>query len=413
MNLSEYYLNENFFIKLIEFPALYNIKTDEIYCLDEKALKFLSTILTQNKAKQKAEDKGSMMNLFDDTLTHKPSQFDNETEFNDLMQFCLNEGILTYIPRRKPHPTIKKSPLPSLRYLELQITKRCNLQCKHCFVDKSSKIDLSFEKIARVLKEFEDMQGLRVLITGGEPLLHPEFDRINNFLPELGLRKILFTNGVLLNDKWLKKLNVQEIQISLDGMKQGHENLRGKNTFNKTISAIKKAIEHGFDVSVATVIHRKNLNEFEKLEELVKNLKVRDWTVDALTFSGNLKSNKEFWVEPEIAGKIMKRYSFSKEEHPRAEGYGCGAHLLAILANGQSAFCSFFEESPLGHINEGLEVLWQRKKQVFLKDLECSLENCPYLNECTGGCRYRAIALSGKPNSKDLFKCYQMFSDDS
>ncbi len=49
------------------------------------------------------------------------------------------------------------------------------------------------------------MQGLRVLITGGEPLMHPEFEKINDFIKELPIRKILFTNGVLLNDNILKK----------------------------------------------------------------------------------------------------------------------------------------------------------------------------------------------------------------
>jgi len=63
-----------------------------------------------------------------------------------------------------------------------------------------------------VLNEFQEMQGLRVLITGGEPLLHPDFRKVNEFVKDLALRKILFTNGVILNDELLKKLNVEEIQ---------------------------------------------------------------------------------------------------------------------------------------------------------------------------------------------------------
>lgn len=394
MNLPEFYLNENFFIKLIEFPALYNVKTDELYCIDEKAFKFLKQIAER------------------DFYDNQFSKNNYNEEIYKLIEFCLSEGILTDRPTKRPHPKIKQSSLPSLRYLELQITKRCNLRCKHCFVGQSRKVDLTSEKVEKILREFEEMQGLRVLITGGEPLLHPEFDKINDILPEFALRKVLFTNGVLLDDKWLEKLNVNEIQMSLDGMKEGHESLRGKDTYEKTLFTIKKAISKGFDVSVATVIHRKNLNEFAELEELLKNLKIRDWTVDTLALSGNLKLNRELWVEPKIAGKIMKKYGFSKEGHPRAEGYGCGAHLFAILANEQSAFCSFFEKNPLGHVDEGLEKLWQRKKQILLKDLECSHINCPFINECLGGCRYRAITMSRKKNSKDLFKCYQMFSEN-
>uniref|UniRef100_A0A7C4AJ04 Radical SAM protein n=1 Tax=Thermodesulfovibrio aggregans TaxID=86166 RepID=A0A7C4AJ04_9BACT len=384
MNSVKYYLSEKFFIKLLEFPSLYNIKTDELYSLDKNALKILKKIEAGN---------------FSNNLSRKINK-----EFFD---FCINEGIITEKPVRRIKTKIKQSPLPSLKYLELQVTKRCNLKCKHCFVGKSEPIDLPFEKIKTILKEFEALQGLRVLITGGEPLLHPEFERINEFIKKLALRKILFTNGTLLNEKWLKKLNVEEIQISIDGMKKGHEILRGKGTFNKALNAIKKAVDYGFDVSVATVIHRKNIEEFNELEKLIKKLNVKEWIVDALTISGNLKLNTHLWVTPDKAGNIMKRYGFSKENHPRADGYGCGAHLLAVMPDGKAAFCSFYEDSPIGEIDEGLGKLWAMKNQILLKDLECSKINCPFLSECRGGCRFRAITLSGNSSSPDLFRCYQ------
>ena len=382
MNLRKFYLNKDFYIKLIEFPALYNIKTDELYCLDNMALEILKNI-----------DKD--INILDNV----------DKEFID---FCLKEGILVENPQERIRTKLKQSPIPSLRYLELQITKRCNLKCKHCFLGDTEPLDLPLEKIRRILKDFEEMQGLRVLITGGEPLLHRNFSEINEFLKELAIRKILFTNGNLLDDDILKNLNVEEIQISIDGMKSGHEKLRGVGTFEKSLSSLIKAIDYGFQVSVATVIHRGNIEEFDELEALIKNLKVREWTVDALTMEGNLLLNREFWVSPEEASKIMDRYGFSLEDHPRIEGYGCGAHLLFISAKGFVSFCSFYESSPIGHIDEGLEKLWTKKKHVLLKELKCSELNCPFINECRGGCRYRAKTLSGNDKSPDLFKCHQM-----
>lgn len=389
MKLSDFYLAENFYLKLIEFLALYNIKTDELYCLDERAFNFLSKLAIRDLSSLKSFDK------------------EKDEKIRDLLEVAISEGIVTKKPTARLLPKIRQSPIPSLRYLELQITKRCNLRCKHCFVGECLNVDLSVEETKKILREFEDMQGLRVLITGGEPLLHPHFDRINAFLKELAIRKVLFTNGLLLTDKWLKKLNVHEIQISLDGLKNGHESLRGKGTFEKTLSAIKSSIDFGFEVSVATVIHKNNIDEFNKLEELLKSLNIRDWTVDALTITGNLELNTDLWVHPSVAGKIMRRYGFSREEHPRAEGYACGAHLLSVSADGKAAYCSFFESSPLGNINEGLEKLWARKKHFLLQNLECINLNCPYIQECIGGCRYRAQKISGKEGSPDLFKCYQ------
>ncbi|GAQ93907.1 radical SAM additional 4Fe4S-binding SPASM domain-containing protein [Thermodesulfovibrio aggregans] len=383
MKLAEYYLNENFFIKLIEFPALYNIKTDELYSLNEKGLEIIQNI-----------EEGKTLNIKD-------------KEEKEFINYCLNEGILTTEPQKRIKTLLRQSPIPSLRYLELQITNQCNLRCKHCFVDRDTVHNLRFEKIQKILKEFEQMQGLRVLITGGEPLMHPEFEKINDFIKELPIRKILFTNGVLLNDNILKKLNVEEIQISLDGMKKGHEILRGKGTFDKTIEAIKKAADYGFQVSVATVIHKGNVAEFDELENLIKTMKIREWTVDALTVTGSLKLHQQLWVSPDEAYKIMQSYGFSVEDHPRLEGFGCGTHLLAVLATGQAAFCSFYEDEPIGNIDEGLENVWKRKKQIVLKELECAELNCPFLEECRGGCRFRATVLNRKEKAPDLFKCYQ------
>ncbi|MDI1471369.1 MAG: radical SAM protein [Thermodesulfovibrio sp.] len=383
MNSHKFYLNKDFYIKLIEFPALYNIKTDELYCLDDRALDILKNI----------------DNVDIDILDNSDKEF---------IDFCLKEGILIENPQGRIRTKLKQSPIPSLRYLELQITKRCNLKCKHCFLGDTENVDLPLEKIRKILKEFEEMQGLRVLITGGEALLHPKFSEINEFLKEVAIRKILFTNGNLLDDGILKNLNVEEIQISIDGMKSGHEKLRGVGTFEKALSSLRKAIDYGFQVSVATVIHRGNIEEFYELEALIKSLKVREWTVDALTMAGNLLINQEFWVSPEESSKIMNRYGFSLEDHPRIEGYGCGAHLLSISARGFASFCSFYENSPIGSIDQGLEKLWTKKKHVFLRELKCVELSCPFINDCRGGCRYRAKTLSDNENSPDLFKCYQM-----
>lgn len=385
MSLTKYYLSENFFIKLIEFPALYSIKTDELYSIDERALEIL---------------KEAQMDGYS-----PPHEVDQQLK--EFLEFCLNNGILKETSGRRKNPPLKQSPIPSLRYLELQITKRCNLKCKHCFVGESLSIDLPLSKIERLLSEFEQLQGLRVLITGGEPVLHPEFDKINHFIKDLALRRILFTNGVFITEELLKKLNVHELQISLDGLKHGHEALRGTGSFEKSLSAIKTAKKFGFDVSVATMIHRENIHEFEDLEKLIKNLGVREWIVDAPSIKGNLASHRNLSVSPEVAGKIMSRFGFTQDEHPKSEEYGCGAHLLCVFASGNVSFCSFYEDTPLGSIDEGLESLWKRKKQFLLKELDCYKLKCPFLKECRGGCRFRATTFSGKTDAPDLFKCYQ------
>ena len=133
-------------------------------------------------------------------LTEGCSAVDADSGFID---YCLSEGILTLDSIAARRPPVIKSPIPSLRYLELQITDRCNLRCRHCYIGASKNKELSLTKLKAVLDEFEAMQGLRLLITGGEPLMHSHFAEFNEILSSYLFRKILFTNGLLLDRKLL------------------------------------------------------------------------------------------------------------------------------------------------------------------------------------------------------------------
>lgn len=369
-----YYLSDKCELKFLEFPSVYNISSDEIYELDEQAF---------------------------DLLKNCASKSGCEVESKDFLEYCLSEGILVSYPSNVKRAEIIKSPIPSLRYLELQITDKCNLRCKHCYIGKPKNVELPIEEIKNVLEEFEKMQGLRVLITGGEPLLHSDFALLNQILPNYRLRKVLLTNGLLLNSSILKDLNVQEIQFSVDGMKKGHEVIRGKGTFKKVLSIIDEALLFGFDVSIATMIHKENLDEFDDMEKLFKSLGIKDWIVDAPSFAGNLTQNKSIFVPPEIAGKYLN-YGFGEGLHSGDKGFACGLHLFSVLADGSLCKCAFYSNNKIGRIEEGLKKNWEKVKPVRLDELECSSLSCRYIEICRGGCRFRA----GDLNKKDLYKCY-------
>ncbi len=323
------------------------------------------------------------------------------TEDKEFIEYCLSEGILFDSPQKPLPHTIRQSPTPSLRYLELLITDRCNLRCRHCYIGETEQQELPLEKIKKVLQEFEAIQGLRLLISGGEPLLHSEFEGLNDFLKDYPLRKILLTNGLLLTEKRLSNLNVEEIQISIDGLQKGHEALRGRGTFQKTVDALKRTIQHGYDVSVSTMVHPENLDEFDEMDALFRELGVKEWTVDVPCSYGRLKENPELSLSPKQAGRYL-RYGYGGGFHGGREGFGCGIHLVSVLADGTVAKCAFYAETPVGSIDDGLQECWERIQPVKLSDLSC---DCRYLEICRGGCRYRAELL-GDPKGKDLYKCF-------
>lgn len=368
-----FHLSRQAALKWLETPSVYQLARDEVYELDEESFRFLSSCASG------------------DGCDSRDSAF---------IDYCLEEGLLTreHTPVRRP--PLKPSPDPSLRYLELQLTSKCNLRCRHCYLGDGEPGELSLVQVRSVLKEFEEMQGLRVLLTGGEPLLHSRFEAINEMLPDLFVRKVLFTNGVLLRKDVLSRLKVHEIQVSIDGMRAGHDALRGAGSWDVSMDAVRRALDAGFDVSVATMVHPGNLGDFDSMEEQFKNLGVREWSVDVPCATGRLQDNSALTVTPEEGGRYLG-YGFGGGMHAVGKGYACGLHLMAVLPDGSAAKCTFYGDRTVGSVSEGLSSCWSRIRPVRLEHLDCK---CEYLEACRGGCRYRAELLDS-PQGRDLYRC--------
>jgi len=364
-------------LKNLEEPYLYDIENDELYELGQDAYHFLLRCCQGEKPIVRKEDE-------------------------EFIQYCLSENLIRWstTPLQKKQ-FVHQSPIPSLRYLELQLTDRCNLRCRHCYVGDGLHQDLPVEKIFTVLKEFEEIQGLRLLLSGGEPLLHPHFWKMNEVLREYSFRSVLLSNGTLITRETARKLLVHEAQLSLDGMKEGHESIRGEGTFKKTLQAIDNLQEGNIRVSVATMIHRGNLKEFEALATLIQSRKIEEWNIDQPCLDGRLRQNEGLLVPPAEAGRYLQ-YGFGGGLHTSGSNATCGAHLCAVLPSGMVAKCGLFSAEPVGSVDEGLRACWEKIPRIDLTSLEC---RCKIVEQCKGGCRFRAMSNGGllKP---DLFQCY-------
>jgi|GEM_PF-298397 len=363
-------LGEHVVWRSLETPHLYDRLADELYELNESA--------------------GAWLLRCDGTTPGLALQA--EAEFLDSL---LTESLLACLasPARRSLGG-RQSPLPSLRYLEVLLTGRCNLYCRHCYLGEGGEAELSLDTVLAVLREFQDLQGLRVLLSGGEPLLYRHWEELNERLPDFELRFVLLTNGLLLSDDVIAKLQVHEVQLSLDGLAPGHDLIRGKGTWRRTVARLEALLAAGKSVSISTMIHRGNLAELPRLHTWLQSLGIREWSLDIPCPSGRLIEHQDIWVDP-LEGAPYLELGFGGSEHGGSEGYACGRHLLAVLPNGTVAKCGLYRDQPLGHLAEGLETCWLRLPQVRLEDLACA--PCPYLAECRGGCRFRAGGLKPDP----------------
>jgi len=389
-------LLESTVIRNLEVPVLYDYVNDELYELDEEAFKVVKLFNGNYSIGEISK------------ITGFPIK-----EIEELTEYLLKENLLTAkkIKEKTEIADYPQSPIPSLRTILIHLTTSCNLNCVHCYLDKSRKMEMNPKIFIDLVKQFDMLQGLKILVSGGEPLTHPQFFEMMEKIRKTKVRKVLLTNGLLLNHETIQSLKglVHEIQISLDGTKSHEEFRRMKNAFNLTLNSIKAAKDNGFTVSVSTMIHRKNLDELPELEKILKNLKVDNWYLDVPTVTGEYKNNSAFHLDPYTTGNILKKYGFGKQFFDESEIYACGAHLCAIMANGDVTKCGFFEEQPVGNIHsKSLRECWGLIREKYLwkqKDLECYKIGCEHLKDCRGGCRYRAYIETNNLLGIDRVKC--------
>jgi len=351
-------------LKNLKQPFVYHMGRDELYEIDERARDFLLRCTGESLGKELTTDA-------------------------DFVEYCLDEGILERHEQPAPTPvTVDYGLTPSLRYLELHLLHKCNLNCRHCYLGPLEPIEMPIDHAVDITRQFSDSGGLRLLISGGEPLLYKDLKTYIEQTQTLKIRRVLFTNGTLINSRNIAWLDVDEIQFSLDGWKEGHEQLRGRGTFEPTLQGIRMASDSGIPISISTMIHRYNLNEFDRIRDFIEEINAVEWGIDVMCVSGSLMKNRDLTVPYETAVRYLK-YAFGGGCHGSSEGFTCGRHLMTVLPDSQAVKCGFYADCPLGDAQKSLKQCWLNMKHVPLDQLECN--GCSALEECRGGCRFRAL----------------------
>ena len=210
-------------------------------------------------------------------------------------------------------------------------TYKCNLKCKHCYEDAGGKkrSELSTDEAKQVLDILSKMVeiGLPALsFSGGEPLAKKDFFEIAGYAKKrIGYISIA-SNGTLItrdNAKRIKDAGVDYVEISIDGATpQVHDEFRGiPGAFERATKGIKNCIEEGVDTCIATVLHRDNLAELDRLIELTKQLDVRFMHFNYIP-TGRARTLVELDLTPEerfhvletIGKEIIGLYLQAKEE---------------------------------------------------------------------------------------------------
>jgi SynChlorMet cassette radical SAM/SPASM protein ScmF len=269
--------------------------------------------------------------------------------------------------------------VPPLNTYYMYLTGGCNLACQHCWISPSYQANggtgghLDYDLFALAIEEGLSLGLNTVKLTGGEPLLHPEFLRIVDHIRNENINLNIETNGTLLTESIAIHLKenstLSNISISLDGARpETHDAFRGvKGSFEKACCGIRNLVDVGYHPQIIMSPYAGNINEIESLVRLAEDLGAGSVKFNPVQPSGRGKVMEERgylldikqlmeignWVEKGLQKQIsipllyswpMAFHSLSRLATP--EGQCSIFNILGILSTGHLAMCGIGMQVP-------------------------------------------------------------------
>ncbi len=288
------------------------------------------------------------------------------------------------------------------------------------------------------------------VVSGGEPLYHPQVFEIARALRENGINSYLSSNGWPITPKTIEKIrdNFSYVGISIDGTPDIHDKFRGKKgSFERALRAIELCLEAKIRVGLRFTLARSTFDSLPFIFELIEKYPIPKLYISHVVYAGRAESSQRLtdeqrkkaiqlildkafqYVESNQPIKIVtgnnesdavwlwqefsRRYpKYSEQMWLRLANWGgnrAGIDLLNITPEGELRPDPFFPTS-LGNVKSSpLQSVWSGElspeKRALLKKLRETprklsgrCQNCQYLPICNGSSRARAYALYG-----DLF----------
>ncbi len=168
-------------------------------------------------------------------------------------------------------------PHQRLPLLTLYVTERCNSRCVTCDYWRHGRTEMNLESVRGLLPHLEQLGTRLVALSGGEPLLHPEWAAIAELLKSSEREVWLLTSGLALAKHARRVAGLFDaVTVSLDGTdRETYSAIRGLDAFDKVCDGIRAAAAHGLSPSVRVTLQRANYRQLPVFVELARELGAR------------------------------------------------------------------------------------------------------------------------------------------
>lgn len=184
-------------------------------------------------------------------------------------------------------------------------TRRCDLKCVHCYAsaaDRDFPGELTTAEGRALIDDLAAFGAPVILFSGGEPLLRPDLFELAGYAKSQGLRAVLSTNGTHIDDATadrIKDIGFSYVGISLDGLEQVHDKVRGvKGAFKASLEGIRRCRDRGIRVGLRYTVHKLNVDELPGIFDLLETENIPRCCFYHLAYAGRGDKLKRFDLEP-------------------------------------------------------------------------------------------------------------------
>jgi radical SAM protein with 4Fe4S-binding SPASM domain len=336
----------------------------------------------------------------------------------------------------------KKGPLMMTSW---RATGACNCSCVYCNVASTMEPapnELNTKEALHLVDEIYNFGAEWFGIKGGEPLLRKDIFEIIGYAKNLGLNVCLLTNGYFVEGKIYDYLVKNEVytSVSVDGPEKINDALRGKGSYKKALSAIRKLSKAEILNGLSAIVSSVNYRYVDHVTALAEEYSPNFVWINHFVPTGKAKEKIELEPSPEqyewyfnhvydltrkyegkfdihvhcpFYARVFKQRDpsnfwdwYTNKFHGKCTYFAFGGYI-SIIENGDLIPCFYTYLKPskpqlLGNIREkSLKETWgEMQKSDFYKSFrdrsilkgKCGI--CEYRDIC-GGCRNRAYAYTG------------------
>ncbi len=328
---------------------------------------------------------------------------------------------------------------PPLRLIAWEVTRSCNLVCKHCRAEAHLEPypgEFSTAEAKALIDTFPETGDPIIIFTGGEPLMRPDIFELVAHAHGKGLRCVMAPNGTLItpeNARKMKETGIARCSISIDGHEAlSHDTFRGvPGAFADAMRGIGYLKEQGIEFQINTTVTKGNLHRFKEIFHLAEGLGAAAWHIFLLVpmgraaeLAGEVISAAEYeevlnWfydfrktTSMHLKATCAPHYYRIMRQRAKEEGLpvtpetfgmdaltrGClgGTGFCFISHTGQVQPCGYLE-LDCGNVRETpFPEIWRAAKPFVQFRTPAEYEGkcgpCEYHRVC-GGCRARAHSL--------------------